>query len=130
MLLVRSEPLSLSRVEQTVEYHNSLGLLWDSGFLQFLQNFNGHNSEVALQLARSFKNGRVKIWPLKFEVTEEFIVASTRLENIDEQWFKNQKLERKQWKHFFFNKKMKVDWKEGVSRSALLGQWQDLLFIL
>jgi len=28
---------------------------------------------------------------------EEFVAAATGLENIGEQWFKNQKLESKQW---------------------------------
>ena len=118
---VRSEPLSLSEVEQTAEFCNSLALLRDSDFLKFLQKFDGHNSEVALQFAKSFKNGWVKIGPLKFEVTEEFIAAATGLENNSEQWFKNYKLERKRWQHFFIDKKMKVDWKKGIPRSALLG---------
>ena len=54
---VRSEPSSLNRVEQTTEYRNSLALLRDSSFLQFLQKFDGHDREVAIQFAISFKNG-------------------------------------------------------------------------
>ena len=76
MLLVSCEPSSPSEVDQTAEFRNSLALLRDSGFLQFLQNFDEHNREVALQFSRSFKNGQVKIGPLKFEVTEEFIAAA------------------------------------------------------
>ena len=85
---------------------------------------------MALRFARSFRNGRVKIGPLKFKVTEEFITAVIGLENTSEQWFKNQKIERKGWRHFVVDKKMEVDWKEGVPHSALLRQWKDLIFIL
>jgi len=83
-----------------------------------------------LPYARSFKNGRVKIGPLKLKITEEFIAATTGLDNTGEQWFNNQKLERKRWQHFVVDKKIKVDCKLGVPHKALLGQWQDLLFIL
>ena len=60
-----------------------------------MQKFDEHNSEVALQFAKSFKNDRVKIGPLKFKVTEESIVATTGFQSTGVQYFKNQKLERK-----------------------------------
>lgn len=86
---VLNEPLSIDKIKQTVEYCNSLALLQESGFLQFLQKFDGYEKEFALQFARSFKNDRVKIGPLKFKITKEFIVAAMSLDNTREKWFKN-----------------------------------------
>ena len=45
---VWNEPLSLSKIEQTTEYRNSLSLLRDLGFLQFLHKFDGYDKEVAI----------------------------------------------------------------------------------
>ena len=78
---IRCEPSSLSEVDQTAEFRNSLSLLQDSGFLHFLQKIDRHNNEVALQFAKSFKNGHVNIGPLKFKVTEKSIAAATGLQN-------------------------------------------------
>ena len=103
---IRHEPLSLSKIEQTVEYHNSLALLWESIFLQFLQKFDEYDREVALQFTRSFKNGQVRIGPLKFKVGRKFVAAAIGLENTGEKWFKNQKLESKCWQCFVKDKKI------------------------
>jgi len=80
-----------------------------TGFLQFLQNFDGNDKEVALHFAKSFRNDRVKVGPLKIKVTEEFIAATTGLENTSEQWFNNKKIERKRWQCFVVDKKIEVD---------------------
>ena len=79
---------------------------------------------------RSFNNDQVIIRPLEFKFTKKFVAAATGLENTGVEWFKNQKLERKRWQRFVKDKKMEVNWKCGVLHKALLGQWQDLLFVL
>lgn len=62
-----------SEFEQTVEYRNNLALLQESGFLPFLQKFDGFDMVIVLEFARTFKEGRVRVECLNFKIIEEFI---------------------------------------------------------
>lgn len=70
MAPVRKGMLSLQEIEQTAEYRNNVALLQEFVFLPFLQNFERFNMEVALEFARTFKEGRVRVRSLKFKITE------------------------------------------------------------
>lgn len=118
---IRSESLSLQEIERTAEYRNSLTLLQESGFLPFLQNFNGFDMAVVLEFTRTFKEGQVRVGSLEFKVTEESIAQATDLPLIGEHWFKNEQLAKKQWHWFVFEKKIKVDWRKGLHRVPWLG---------
>ena len=62
-----------SELDQTAEYRNNLALLQESGFLPFLQKFDGFDMAIVLEFARTFKEGRDKVESLKFKIIEEFI---------------------------------------------------------
>lgn len=130
MASVRSEPLSLQEIEQTVKYSNSLALLQESRFLPFLQKFDKINMGVVLEFATTFKEGRVSVRSSKFEMNEEFISRATCLPLTGESSFKKEKLTKKHWKQFVVDKKIEVDLKKGLPQPTIIGKWQDLLFLL
>ena len=112
MAPVRSELLSLQDIEQTAEYKNILALLQESGFLPFLQNFDGFYMDVVLEFTRTFKGGQVSVKLLNFKVLEESIVKATGLPFIGEHWFKKERLRKKRWHQFVADKNLKVEWRK------------------
>lgn len=129
MAPVRNESSSLKEIEQTEENQNSLVLLQESGFLPFLQKFDGFYMVVVLELMRTFKGGLVKVSSLEFKIMEKSIAQDTCLPTIGEQWFKKERLGKKRWHQFVDDIKIKVDWKKGLLQSAMINKWRDLLFI-
>ena len=87
--------MSLQEIKQIVDYRNSLALLQESGFLLFLQNFDGFDMAVVLEFMKTFEGGRVRVKSLEFEVMEESIARATGLPTTREQWFKKERLEKK-----------------------------------
>jgi len=74
MVPVGHEPSSVREIKKMTEYQGSLALFQESGFLPFLQRFDGFDMAMALEFARTFEEGQAKVGSMEFEVMEESIV--------------------------------------------------------
>lgn len=84
-------------------------MLQESGFLSFLQKFDGFDSAMAIVFFRTFDGSRAKVCSLEFPVTEESISQAIGFPAVRKKWFKREKLEKKLWCWFVVNPKQKVD---------------------
>lgn len=92
-------------MEGMVEYESSLPILQEVSFLYFLYKFDGYDSAIAQDFARSFDAKTSIVGPLKFEVTEQFISYAAKFLSTGEKWFKKGEIEKGAWCKFL----MKVD---------------------
>jgi hypothetical protein len=107
-------------------------LLFDnahSGWLVFIQRFDGFNLSVAQQLSLNFDGYRAKVRDIQLELNEEFISSATGLAATGERWFKNSKVDKVSWPLLFTSRKI-ASCDRGMPIITLKPRWHDLLVIV
>jgi hypothetical protein len=61
----------------------------------------GHDDGISMQFSLSFDGKTSHVGSLTFEVSEESIVAATKLPRVEDRWFKNQQLLRSRYNKVF-----------------------------
>jgi hypothetical protein len=110
-------------------FDNARKDLENSGWLVFIQRFEGFNLSVAQQFALTFDGFRAKVGDIQLELNEEFISSTTGLEATGERWFKNSKVDEVSWPLLFVSRKV-VSCDKGMPISTLKPRWHDLLVIV
>jgi hypothetical protein len=78
-------------------FNNDRKDLENSGWLVFIQRFEGFNLSVSQQFALTFDGCRDKVGDIQLELNEEFISSATGLKATGQQWFKNSKVDEVLW---------------------------------
>jgi hypothetical protein len=103
--------------------------LEESGWLAFVQRFEGFNLLVAQQFAFTFDGCRAKVGDIHIELNEEFISSTTGLAAAGQRWFKNSKVDKVSWPLLFVSRKV-VSCDKGMPISTLKPRWHDLLVLV
>jgi hypothetical protein len=82
--------------------------LENSGWLVFIQRFDGFNLLFAQQFALTFDGYRAKVGDIQLELNEEFISSVTGLPATGQRWFKNSKVDEVSWPLLFTSRKIVV----------------------
>jgi hypothetical protein len=69
-------------------FDNAWKDLEDSGWLTFVQRFEGFNIFVAQKFTLTFDGCRAKVGEIQLEISEEFISSTTGLAAMGQRWFK------------------------------------------
>jgi hypothetical protein len=110
-------------------FDNARKDLEDSGWLAFIQRFEGFNLSVAQQFSLTFDGCRAKVGDTHLELNEEFISSATGLAATGQRWFKNSKVDEVSWPLLFVSRKV-VSCDKGMPISTLKPRWHDLLVIV
>jgi hypothetical protein len=110
-------------------FDNARKDLENSGWLVFIQRFEGFNLSVAQQFALTFDGCRAKVGDIQLELNEEFISSATGLAATGQRWFKNSKVDEVSWPLLFVSRKV-VSCDKGMPISTLKPRWHDLLVIV
>jgi hypothetical protein len=124
--VVRIEPNSNQAL---LLFDNARKDLEDSGWLMFVQRFEGFNLFVAQQFALTFDGCRAKVGDIQLKISEEFISSATGLAATDQQWFKNSKVDEVSWPLLFVSQKV-TSCDKGMPISMLKPRWHDLLIVV
>jgi hypothetical protein len=92
--VVRIEP---NGSQALLLFDNARKDLENSGWLVFIQRFEGFNLSVAQQFSLTFDGCRAKVGDIQIELNEEFISSATGLSATGQQWFKNSKVDEVSW---------------------------------
>jgi len=82
-------------------FDNARKYLEDSGWLTFVQRFEGFNLIVSQQFSLTFYGCRAKVGDIQLELNEEFISSATGLAATGQRWFKNSKVDEVPWPLLF-----------------------------
>jgi hypothetical protein len=110
-------------------FDNARKDLEDSGWLTFVQRFEGFNLFVAQQFALTFDGCRAKVGDIQLELNEEFISSATGLAATGQRWFKNSKVDEVPWPLLFVSRKV-TSCDKGMPISMLKPRWHDLLIMV
>lgn len=102
-----------------------------TGWLNFLEKFNGYNVEVSNAFALSFDGEQAQICNLTLHILDNLISKVTGLPQIGYEWFKNKPMEERLWAPFLLrNRQNDLNWPAGVSRLWLKDPWKDIAFLI
>jgi hypothetical protein len=124
--VVRIEP---NGSQALLLFDNARKDLQDSGWLTFVQRFEGFNLFVAQQFSLTFDGCRAKIGDIQLEISEEFISSATGLAATGQRWFKNSKVDEVPWPLLFVSRKV-TSCDRGMPISMLKPRWHDLLIVV
>jgi hypothetical protein len=110
-------------------FDNARKDLEDSGWLTFVQRFEGFNLFFAQQFTLTFDGCRAKVGDVQLEINEEFISSTTGLASMDQRWFKKSKVEEVPWPLLFISRKV-TSCDRSMSISMLKPRWHDLLMVV
>jgi hypothetical protein len=74
-------------------FDNARQDLADSGWLTFVECFEGFNLCVARQFAMTFDGFRAKVVDIQLDIDKQFISSATGLPTSGQHWFNNCKVE-------------------------------------
>lgn len=100
--------------------------LENSGWLVFIQIFEGFNLLVSQQFALTFDDYRAKVRDIQLELNEEFLSSATGLPATGERWFKNSKVDEVSWLLLFTSRKIV----RAMPVNTLKPKWHNLLAIV
>jgi hypothetical protein len=103
--------------------------LADSGWLTFMESFEGFNLCVARQFSMTFDDCRAKVGDIQLEIDEQFISLATGLPVTGQRWSKNCKVEEDPWTLLFQSRKI-TSCDRGMPVTMLKQRWNDLLMII
>ena len=89
-LVVRIEP---NGSQDLLLFDNARKDLENSGWMVFIQSFEGFKHSVAQQFTLTFDGCRAKVVDVQLELNEEFMSSSTGLPATGKRWFKNSKVD-------------------------------------
>jgi hypothetical protein len=124
--VVRIEP---NGSQALLLFDNAQKDLEDSGWLTFVQRFEGFNLIVAQQFSLTFDGCRAKVGDIQLEINEEFISSATGLAATGQRWFKNSKVDEVPWPLLFVSRKV-TSCDKGMPISMLKPRWHDLLIMV
>ena len=82
-------------------FDNARQDLADSGWLTFVERFDGFNLCVVQQFAMTFDGCRAKVDDIQLEIDEKFISLATGLPVTGQRWSKNCKVKEVPWTLLF-----------------------------
>jgi hypothetical protein len=124
--VVRIEP---NGSQTLLLFDNAREDLENSGWLVFIQRFEGFNLSVAQQFTLTFDGYRAKVGDIQLELNEEFLSSATGLPATGQRWFKNSKVDEVSWSLLFTSRKI-VSCDRGMPLTTLKPRWHDLLAIV
>jgi hypothetical protein len=71
------------------------------GWGPFLSSLQGHDDGIFMQFVVGFDGNKTRVRYLNFAVTEESIVAATKLPRMGDRWFKNHQLSHSSYNRVF-----------------------------
>jgi hypothetical protein len=110
-------------------FDNACEDLENSGWLVFIQKFEGFNLSVAQQFSLTFDRCRAKVRDIQLKINEEFLSSATGLPARGKRWFKNSKVDEVSWPLLFPSRKI-VSFDRGMPVIALKPRRYDLLEIV
>jgi hypothetical protein len=124
--MVRIEP---NGSQTLLLFDNAREDLENSGWLVFIQRFEGFNLSVAQKFVLTFDGYRAKVGDIQLELNEEFISSATGLPATGKRWFKNFKVDEVSWPLLFTSRKI-VSCDRGMPVATLKPRWHNLLTIV
>jgi hypothetical protein len=97
----RYEPSSYADLFSIPEFAQCREVFLHAGWGPFLSSLQGHDDGLSMQFAVGFDGKTTHVGSLTFEVTEESIVAATKLPRMGDRWFKNHQLSRSSYNRVF-----------------------------
>jgi hypothetical protein len=88
----RYEPSSYADLFAIPEFAQCREVFLHAGWGPFLSSLQGHDDGLSMQFAVGFDGRIAHVGSLNFAVTEESIVAATKLPRMGDRWFKNHQL--------------------------------------
>ena len=88
-----------------------------------------HIIEVTKAFCHNFDGSSVQIRGLNFTVTEESISHAIDVLPEGERWYKRQTI-NEDYSQYLLPAHKNPDWSQGIQRSFLLKEWQDVLQII
>jgi hypothetical protein len=125
-LVVQVEP---NGKQALLMFDNARHYLADSGWLTFVERFDGFNLCVARQFAMNFDGCRAKVSDIQLEINEQFISLATGLPITGQRWSKNCKVEEVPWTLLFQSQKI-TSCDKGMLVTMLKQRWHDLVMII
>jgi hypothetical protein len=119
--VVRVEP---NGNQALLMFDNARQDLADSGWLTFVERFEGFNLCVARQFSMTFDGCRAKVGDVQLEIDEQFISSATGLSTSGQCWFKNCKVEEVLWTLLFQSRKI-TSCDRGMPVTMLKQCWHD-----
>jgi hypothetical protein len=97
----RYEPSSYADLFSIPEFAQCREVFLRAGWGPFLSSLQGHDDGLSMQFAVGFDGKIAHVGSLNFAVTEESIVAATKLPRMGDRWFKNHQLPRSSYNRVF-----------------------------
>jgi hypothetical protein len=97
----RYEPSSYADLFSIPEFAQCREVFLRAGWGPFLSSLQGHDDGLSMQFAVGFDGKIAHVGSLNFAVTEESIVAATKLPRMGDRWFKNHQLSRSSYNRVF-----------------------------
>ena len=97
----RYEPSSYADLFAIPEFAQCREVFLHVGWGPFLSSLQGHDDGLSMQFAVGFDGKIAHVGSLNFAVTEESIVAATKLPRMGDRWFKNHQLPRSSYNGVF-----------------------------
>ena len=94
-------PIESNGSQALLLFDNARKDLENSGWLVFIQRFEGFNLSVAQQFTLTFDGCRDKVGDIQLELNEEFISSTIGLAAIGQRRFKNSKVDEVPWPLLF-----------------------------
>jgi hypothetical protein len=88
----RYEPSSYADIFSIPEFPQCREVFLHARWGPFLSHLQGHDDGISMQFSLSFDGKKTRMGSLTFWVSEESIVAATKLLRMGNRWFKNHKL--------------------------------------
>jgi hypothetical protein len=88
----RYEPSSYADLFSIPEFAQCREVFLRAGWGPFLSHLQGHDDGISMQFSLSFDGKTMRVGSLTFGVSEESIVAATKLPRVGDRWFKNHQL--------------------------------------
>jgi hypothetical protein len=110
-------------------FDNACKDLQNSGWLVFIQWFEGFSLSVSQQFSLTFDGCRDKFSDIQLKLNEEFISSATGLSATGQRWFKKSKVDEVPWPLLFVSRKV-ISCDKGMPISTLKPRWHDLLVIV
>jgi hypothetical protein len=101
----------------------------ESGWLTFIQRFEGFNLCVAQQFSMTFDGYRAKVGDIQLEIDEQFISHATGLPATGQRWPKNSKFEEIPWTLLFQSCKI-TSYDRGMPVTMLKQRWHHLCLLM
>jgi hypothetical protein len=112
----RYEPSSYANIFAIPEFAQCKKVFLCMGWGPFLSNLQCHDDDISMQFSLGFDGKTTRMGSLSFEVSEESIVAATKLPRMGDRWFKNHQLSRSSYNRVFKSGFESISRAKGYSR--------------